>query len=482
MITMETLTKAGTNASISDWQKEFAKLLNEKIGESFSRQLDGKFNTMNVPKGFYWGIQFGPNNYYNEKSLQQMNLQPITGSNDILTVGGNDFITMYNGILNNIVYAFSEADQEQMAKGESNASSQIQAVINSWENGTGASISTEDIKEADCFPATKLGYIDYQVQKRWDGDINKIPSSLNSLKVAYQTYQVAAQDVFRLQSASAAAILRLQAARANSLNPSATNGGLQTAASSFNAPFGPFPIQNKINGDLQTLSNTAEIEMSLSNFSSETTSVQVSVSGGVGILIPVLNFLSIDFGGSSSYSLDTFTSSSSTIKINIIYEGVTFVGAPLTAANLTTNNKEGWYDNQIIQQAIANTDKSKTGYSLIGSTYPVDKYFGEGKIFSRVKTWVISQQPKITMKFHNANTEVIKSHFKVNASASVNLFGIFEVGSVSQSYEVAKVDSSTSSEDVTVEMGPSKIIGTTPANDATAYVVGGVPSYPPEEI
>ena len=477
---METLTKIKTSGSIIEGQKEFAKSLNNTLEETFSSQLDGTFNTMNIPNGFYWGVQFGPNNYYNEKSLQQMNLQPITGSNDILTVGGSNFITMYNGILNNIVYVFSEADQKQMATEEINASSQIQAVINSWEIGTGAPITQEEITSSGCFPITKLGYIDYQVQKRWDGDINNIPSSLNSFKVAYQTYQVAAQVVFRLQSASASAILRLQAARENSLNPSETNGGLQTAASSFQAPFGPFPTQNKINGDLQTLSNMAKIEMSLSSFSSKSTSL--SVSGSAGISIPVFDFFTVNLGGSSSYDLDTFTSSSSTVEISITYEGVTFVGAPLTAANLTTNNKKGWYDNQIIDQAISNTDKTQTGYSLTGSTYEVDKYFGEGKIFSRVKTWVISQQPKISMKFCNAKTDVIISHFKENMSASVKLFGIFGIGGASQSYEVSKVDTSSSSGCVTVEMGPSKIIGTTPANDTTAYVVGGVPSYPPNEI
>jgi len=446
-------------SDIKKGQTAFADSLQKTLKETFSSQLDGDFSTMNVPNGFYWGIQFGPNNYYNSKALNQMNLQPINGSNNILTVGGADFITTYNGILNNIAYVFSEADQKEMATEEQNASSQIQAVINSWETVTGTPITTAEITASGCFPATKLGYIDFQVQKRWEGNIDKIPSSLNSFKVAYQTYQVDAQVVFRLQSASAVAI--------------------QTDATTYNAPFGPFPTQNKINSGLQTLKNSAKIEMSLSDFSSESTSLKVS--GGAGISIPVLDFFSVDIGGGASYSLDTYTSSSSTVQMSLSYEGVTFVSAPLTAANMSTDNKTGWYDNDILTQAIGNTDKSKTGYALLGSTYPVDKYFGKGGEFARVKTWVISQQPKISMKFCSANTSKITSHFQESSSVSVKLFGIFNIGSASQSYEVTKVDTHSESGCVTVEMGPSKVIGTTPANDTTAYVVGGVASYPPND-
>lgn len=460
-------------------QKDFAQALQQKLNAAFSSQLNGKFCPMNVPNGFYWGIQYGPNNYYNNKALDQMNLQPIMGSNDMMTVGGSDFITQYNGILQNIVYAFSPADQKTMATEASNASNEIQSVIDTWETDMGTITPTE-ISDSKCVPANKLGYIAYKVQDTWGGDVNKIPSAMNQFKMAYQTYQVAAQVSFQLQSASAAAMAKLVAARANSLNGTAKNGGLQTGATNYHAPFGPFPRQNKINGDLQTLTNKAEIKMSMSQFSSKQTSLKVS--GGASFSIPVLDLLSIDFGASASYSLDTFASSGSSVDIDIVYEGITFVGAPLTAANLTTNNLKGWYDNQIITQAIGNTDQSQTGYSLTGSTYPVSKYFGTGKEFARIKTWVISQQPKISMTFCNADTSSVTSHFQENASVGIKLFGLFNIGGAKQSYSVSKVDTTSKAGCVTVEMGPSKIIGTTPSDSATAYVIGGVPSYPPSDI
>ena len=465
---------------ITPGQQEFIAELNKKLEAQFSSQLDGKFSTMNVPNGFYWGIQFGGNNYYNEKALDQVGLQAVIGSNNVLTVADSDFTTLYNSILQNIVYNFSEEDAKKMATEQSNADSQIQAVINSWENDADEKITEEAIKDAGCFPKTKLGYIDYQVEKMWKGDINKIPSSLNSFKVAYQTYQVDCQVSFQLQSASAAAILKLKACRENSLKPTAENGGLQTGSGSFHTAFGPFPTQNKINSGLQTLTNKASVKMALSNFDSKTTNLKIE--GSAGISIPVLDFLSIDLGASSSYSLSTYTESNTTVEIEITYTGITFVGAPLTDGNLSPDNSKGWYDNDILKQAISNRDGNRTGYQLLSNQYPNSEYFGPGKIFSRIKTWVIGQEPNVTMKFCSANTNRVESDFKEQASIGIKLFGIFGIGSAKQSYQVSKVHKDTSAGCVTVEMGPSKIIGTTASSDSTAYVVGGVASYPPDDV
>ena len=48
-------------------QDLFIEQLNQKMDSMFSSQLDGQFSTMNVPNGLNFGIQTGPNNYYNKK-------------------------------------------------------------------------------------------------------------------------------------------------------------------------------------------------------------------------------------------------------------------------------------------------------------------------------------------------------------------------------------------------------------------------------
>lgn len=462
------------DSSITPAQQAFIAALNKKLQDQFSSQLDGTFETMNVPSGFYWGLQYGPNNYYNVNALNQINLQAIEGSNGILTVANANFTTLDNSILGDIVFGFSQADMDAINQDEANNQSQIQAVINSWETDMGAPITTAQMQSA--VPPTKLGYIQAQVLKNWQNDVDKIPTSMQDFKVAYQTYQVSAEIAWRLLSQSAAAIERLAAARANSKTASAANGGLPIAAGAFYQPFGPFPTQNAINGGLQTLTNKASVSISLSNFSS--TESTFSVEGSAGVTIPILGFMTIGVSASTKYTLNQYASSQTTLEMTITYEGITFVGTPLTDSNLTTDNTKGWYTNDVLSQAISNTNQTQTGYSLKGSQYPVDEYFGPGKKFSRIKTWVLSQQPTISMKFCAADTTKIVSDFKESTSVNVTFFGIFNIG-VTQSYEVKKVDSKSVAGCVIVEMGPAKVIGTTPSNDATAYVVGGVPSYPP---
>lgn len=464
------------DSSITPAQQAFIAALNKKLQQQFSSQLDGTFETMSVPNGFYWGIQFGPNNYYNEKALKQINLQAIEGSNGMLTIANANFTTLDNSILGDIVFDFNQADKQALQQDQANNDSQIQAVINSWETDMGAPITAAQMQSA--VPPTKIGYIQAQVVKLWNNNVDNIPTSLQSFKAAYQTYEVSAAVSWRLLSQSAAANERLAAARANSKTATAANGGLPIAAGVFYQPFGPFPTQNKINGGLQTLTNTASVDIDLSNFSS--TASKFSVDGNVGFSIPILDFMSIDVGGSASYTLDKYASSQTTLKMTITYEGVTIVGTPLTDSNLSTDNTKGWYTNDVLSQAIGNTQQTQTGYSLKGSQYPVDEYFGPGKKFSRIKTWVLSQQPTISMLFCGVETSEVVSDFKENTSVSVRLFGIFNIGSVSQSYEVKKVDSKSIEGCVKVEMGPALVVGSTPAADVTAYVIGGVPSYPPD--
>ena len=465
------------DSSITPAQEAFVATLKQKFQQQLSSQLDGTFEMMSVPNGFFWGIQFGPNNYYNQNALDQINLQAIKGSNGMLTIGNASFTTLYNGIIGDVVFGFSESDQKAMDKDNQNNATQMNAVVDAWEDTVGE-ITTEETSQKDIFPNTKLGYIEAQVASRWDNDVDKIPDSMQEFKAAYQSYKVSAAISQRLYSQSAAAMTRLGAARTNSLNATQANGGMQTGAASYYQRFGPLPAQNKINGSLQTTDNSVSIQFDLNNFSS--TSSQLSINGQAGISIPILDFMSIDLGGSTHYSLDKYASSQTHIKMTMTYDGITVISTPLTKGLLATNNQTGWYAPDVLSQAIANTDQSRTGFCLTGSQYPVDVYFGPGKKFSRIKTWVLSQQPSIEMTFCNADTSSVVSDFKEDASLSVKLFGIFGVGSVKQSYAVQSVDDKSSAGCVTLKLGPPKVIGTTPSSDATAYVVGGVPSYPPD--
>jgi hypothetical protein len=468
------------DSSATEMQKSFAAALKKKMDEMFSQQTNGAFETMSVPNGMYWGIQFGGNNYYNRNFLNQANLQAIRGSNGILTIGNDLFTQLYKDILGATVFAFSQSDEKANAQDNTNNQSQVQALINGWETDMGSPITKAQMDGA--FPTTKLGYILGQYVSKWSSNPDNVPDAFPNFKPALLVYLAQAAISARLGTQAAALNERLKAARANSVAGTADNGGLPISANEYYLPLGPFPTQNKINSSLQTLTNKVSMNFKLENFSSNTS--RLSIEGKTGFTIPILDFASIGVSGGAKYTVDKYASSSTVINTDITYEGITFVEAPLTDANLSGDNKKGWYWNDGLSDGIRNvwtsgSNPSKTGLALHSTQYPVDEYFGTGKKFSRIKTWILSQEPTIKMQFCGADASKIKTDFKQTSHVGVKLFGLIDVGSVDQSYQVTDVDDKSVAGCVTVTMGSTKTIGTTTSADARAYVVGGVPSYPP---
>jgi hypothetical protein len=271
----------------------------------------------------------------------------------------------------------------------------------------------------------------------------------------------------------------LTAAKANAQNPGATNGGLQTAtnpSSTYYVNYGPLPTNNQVLGGLGSRSQVS-VKISASNFSS--TSTNFSITGGTSFSIPILDFLDIGISGSASYDMSNYTQSSSTLDMTLTYPGVSVVQAAPTP--LSTNFATGWYDQGLLQSIIkGSNDPSISGFKLpAGSQYDVNSTFGPGKTFSRLKTFVISQSPTITMTFAAGNSSAISTDFKQNSSVNVKLFGLFSIGSVSQSYNVKTVDTTSVAGKITVTLAPPDIAGTVPLNQQVCYVLGGVAEYPP---
>jgi hypothetical protein len=461
---------------ITTAQQAFVQAVQNKVNSAFSSLLDGTFAMVNYPAGFNWAIQYGPNNYYNQSSLAEVDLQVITASNGILTLGADPFSSVYDEVLHTISYVISDADQQKINTAAQNSASQISSVINSWEANFTAISSAE---QQGAVPPTKLGYIFQQVAKNWGTDPRNIPNSLVDFRTAFQAYQVAAGSAYPIQSAQALATTALQAAMANTENPSAANGGLQTGLSSFYVGYTGFPAQNMINSGLQAASNQVTISIALSDFSAS--SSQLSVEGGAGIGVSIGDIFGIRINGSASYDLSKYASSSTAMDMSVTYPGITFIAsAPLP---LNIGGTQGWYSNLILEEAVNNMGKGTavTGYQIQGSEFSPSDFRPGGKL-SRLKTFVISQLPTITLTFQDANSAAIAQDFQEQASVDVSLLGIFDIGSGSQSYQVHNVNTSSSDGSVSVTLAPPTVIGTTPAQQATAFVLGGVPSYPPNAV
>jgi hypothetical protein len=468
-ITMEAHALA---AAMPPAQQAFMQQLQSQVAAALSSQLNGQFELVNAPQGFNYGITYGPNAYFNPATYTTLDSLLTVSSNGNLALTGQSFSTLYAQILQAVAFQFSQADQAQMNKQDTAASAQVASILTEFTNAGGSFSNPLPL-------GGKLQDVFNQLIKQY-GDVSKLPSTLNSLRNAIASYQAAAGASYALHNRYYLATARLQAAQANVTAPSAANGGMPVSPTQWVPGYTPsqLPSDNQLIGGLNTTTNAVNVAVSLSNFTSN--SSQMSVSGKAGLTIPILDVLDISLGGSASYNLSRYTSSGSSVNMSFNYPGITL--APATPSALSLDNSTGWFDMDILTEVVANSGKDATGYALQGSAFSVADVFGVGKALSRLKTFVICQAPTITMVFTQANNSLITSDLQVNASIKLDLFGLFTLGSASGSYQVQDVKQDNQAGTVTVTFGPPVVSGTIPLQQQVAYVLGGVPSYPPVQV
>lgn len=464
--------KAGDPSTISPAQQAFITNIQQKVSDFLSTQLNGTFQVVSYPSGFHYGITYGNNAYYNSATLRDIDSLLGVADNGQLQLTGAGFSGLYAQLLPAITFTFSQADINLMNKQDTAASAQIGSIITEFKNAGGVLSNPLPFGGA-------LQDIFNQLIKQF-GSLANIPNTLNALRNAIASYQSLAGDSYALHSRYYVATAAVAAALKNVTTPTAANGGMQIDASSYYVGYSPdlLPNVNKLIGGLNTAANAVAVDINLSAFTS--TSSNMKIGGGLGFSIPIADIVNISVSGSASYSVAKYTSQGSSISMNLTYPGVTLFSA--TPSELSTDGSTGWYANTMLQEVVANTGKDATGYALQGSEFDVNEVFGTGKAFSRLKTFVISQQPTITMTFSACDNQSISSDLQVNAEVKVDLFGLFTLGSVSGSYKVQHVNENSKEGTVTVTLGPPQASGTIPLQQQVAYVMGGVASYPPNNV
>ncbi len=471
-VTQKAALMALAASGVSPVQQAFIDALKQQVSQILSTQLDGEFNPVIYPSGFNYGITYGSNAYYNQATLQDVDTLLGTASNGTLELTSGGFSTLYTQVLQGVTFSFSSADQGTINSQDAAASGQIASIITEFTNAGGTFSNPLPL-------GGKLQDIFNQLTAAYKG-LNKLPSSLNALRNAIATYQAIAGDSYALHNRYYAATARLSAALAHATKPSAKNGGMQVDATHYYAGYTPdkLPSANRLIGGLNTAGNAVSLQISLSDFSSN--QIDVQIAGQAGLEFPIADVIGISLGASGSYDMSDFVSSQSTVTMDMTYPGVTLF--PAKPSDLSADNVTGWYANDILSDVAVKSGQDATGYKLQSSEWDLSELFGKGGHFSRLKTFVISQAPTITMTFSNVDASRVTSAIKANASARVDLLGLFTLGSASGSYSVQKVDAKDAESSVAVTFGPPAVSGTIPLEQQVAYVLGGVASYPPDNI
>ena len=459
-------------ADMGDSRKNFTDSICKKINDLLGSKLDGDFQVVSHPSGFHYGITYGANAVYNRATLEDFDtVVAKNAATNQYVLASTRMSTLYKNILQNTNYVFSNADRVTMDEQDQKAGAQIASVIKEFENAGGA---FPDQLPFGCF--SKFDYVFDWVEKCF-GSLDKIPDRLSRLRNAIYSYREIARDSCVLHKRWADAANRLDVAIVNITKPSKANGGLELGGSAYYVGYKNLPTANQLINGLTTKTNKIIIGMTAESYSS--TEVDLSIEGRSKVTIPVALFFKITADATASYTFADYFTKDSKTDISIEYQGITVCSG--TMLEQSADNKVGWYDNDILREIVEKTGKGETGYALVSGEYKVSDLFGIDKKFSRLKTYVISQEPIINITMTNVETSKIEKDFKADGEVKVSIFDCFNIGGTSK-YHVHDVKIDSKKHTASITFGPADMSGTTPAQDSTAFIIGGVPSYPPIKI
>jgi hypothetical protein len=468
-------------------QQALKAQIEAQVAGSLGTLIGGTFHMVVVPGGFNYGIQYDMPPLTNATTLQTLD-SLLDNSSGVMTLADARFSTLYFNILSAASYQYSTGDQAVV--NDPGIQNQEQAVV---AEGTSGGYTAQ---YPDAAPATGATY--YSIVKSvltnfgltgaqtfTAANISAAAGHLGDAGFAglEQAISSALQKLAPLN-----AILNVQTQRQNELNaalnntqnPSATNGGVQTqpaASLAYYVNYQNLPTNNQLQGGLNSGSKV-EVQISASNFSSKST--QMSINGSAGFDVSIFDFLNIGFGGSASYNMSKYTSSATSLNMTMTWYGVTPV--PANPMPLSTDYSTGWYDLTLLQSIVNYSgNPAVSGFKIpTGSQYNISDTFGQGKLFSRLRTFVVSQYPTIKMVFSAADANAISTDFQEKSSTDVSFLGLFSMGSVSQSYQVQSCEEDQTAGTVTVVLAPPAPTGTVPLNQQVCQVLGGVAEYPPQ--
>ncbi|WP_371225813.1 hypothetical protein [Roseovarius sp. 2305UL8-3] len=454
----------------------------EKAAQAISRQIsrflgagiEPGFMVIRYPPGYNFNVQYHMPVYYNPHTFALIDqLCTMTGP-CTASMTGASFSAKFAAILNSVGYKTSTADAAAKATAIKAFNTQEKAVVQQFEAAFGR-VSKRMINGSCAIPKTKAGYIVAYVGKTYPGTPPDFPFNLASFGADYIQWMSMGEQLKKYSMQEQDALHQVAASTVSTVTPDAQNGGLQTGDSSWTVAYTGLPDNNTILSSLRDTSRQLTVAVEMQSDSANSVSLRVD-NRDIGSLPNADLKLTLAPSGNAKGTVITdLWSAAQKVEMEIVYSGITVLRAD--PVEISPDLKTGWYSRQVLTDIVTKTGKDVTGLQLQGSTFSVSDLFGKGKSFARVRTFVISQEPTVTLRFHGAGIDALSTRFSANQMAELELGELLTFGSSSADYKVLDVQPGTGV--VTVTLGPPVPVGTVPNVDQTAHVVGGVVSFPP---
>ncbi len=454
---------------IEDFQQNYNSYMEEQVQKTYGSIVGSGFKAFQHSGGFnymtYDGLKY---NHLTVECLDSLLKKNDDGNLD-LDEGG--FSKLYYNVLSSARYTLSNDSQKKANENITKYTAQAGEVIDIYTHS-----GLKPLEQTE--QAAAIVEIYQNCAEEFCGEVTKdcsiIPDSYATLKLALQELNNMAGDSMQtvLDVANKNAVLNLLIS--NIKNPNKENGGIPVDSTlGYYVGYNKIPKSNELIGSLSTDANSITIKVEGKTLGAD--SMDVSIDNKCSFAIPIGGLIDIQVNHKSALDINSLKTTNTEFSAEITYSGLSTV--PVQPTPSDASGKTGWYDDTDILKDIKNkTNKDEDGYKLIDNRYNVDELFGGD--LAHLKTMLISKTPKITVTFKNVNMNYAHSAFKMSNDVSVNLFGFIKLGEHSHSYDTSNVEYNEETQSVTLTFSEPNVSGTPDTNNATAFIMGGVPEYP----
>lgn len=445
--------------------KEWNNIIQSEVSNAVGAKLDGKFIAANYAPGFNYAVK---QNYYNKDSLSALNT--LIAESDEIPVIKDVYSDLYKNVLGSLEYSISAADQIKINQEEQSHDALVGTIINLYaESGL-----DDDPKDHPT-----IMYIMNRIKEVTGSDYlhldTKTYSSLSNLCNKLSEYSRLASFTTMLQNDWSDAFDRIQEIKKNIKDPSKENGGLETAKNEFYIGWDKLPETETLLYDLKN--EGSNIEFSISTNSFESSQSVLHFESDVSVKVPFNWIFNMKIDHEHEFDFSKYYSKSSSLDIAFKFNGVSTVAAVPTP--ISSNNKKGWFAADMLKEAAEKSGKDVTGIRLHGSRYDPDKLFGKDGMLKRMSTFVISQQPIITLTFSNFECSGFEKYFKQNTNVKFSILGGLISGTHDNDFSCTSSKYDASSNTLTVTLAPPPLGSSGSLGKQTAYVLGGTAEYFP---
>jgi hypothetical protein len=263
--------------------------------------------------------------------------------------------------------------------------------------------------------------------------------------------------------------------QANITTPTIINGGMTTQDVNNNTystvGYTMSPPPQQIETQLQQESQKISLSMT-ANASGQQVNVQIGQQTSVWV---DRGWFTCSFGTDTSvHRLVDIQGAGTSHSVTLNFPGFQLVQITPTAFS----NGTGWWDPAILAATIRNGSEDVTGMRWVTGQAPLAFNFGQNGNFGQLSTLLISQQPSVTVNFHNGSYNSFSQFYSSSSTSVSTIFGI-PFGSRSSFSYSSSLQKGSSDSDFTLTMVPNfaNVLAQTQLQ-RQAYVLGGIAVFP----